>query len=138
MKSNPICYPDCKLGVCMTCPAKMISGTVDQSGAMLSEDVAKKGYALLCVAQPTSDCKIVTITEVGGQGGLCTVVGIYFRVVPDSRLAEAQQAQQIQQRHNCTRLQEQMMKLGLRAGSVIFLDVMPTLLHVHVKGHCLA
>ena len=65
-----ICTPlsasdaDCKLGVCMTCPAKMISGTVDQSGSMLSEDVAGKGYALLCVAQPTSDCKIITITEV--------------------------------------------------------------------------
>ena len=60
------CYMsvDCKLGVCMTCPAKMISGTVDQSGSMLSDDIAGKGYALLCVAQPTSDCKIMTISEV--------------------------------------------------------------------------
>eukprot|EP00877_Chromochloris_zofingiensis_P008347 jgi/Chrzof1/3766/Cz13g08015.t1_FDX4[v5.2] len=54
---------DCKLGVCMTCPAKLVSGTVDQSGAMLSDDVAEKGYALLCMAMPQSDCKIVTVNE---------------------------------------------------------------------------
>ena len=41
-----------------------VSGSVDQSGAMISEDVAEKGYALLCVAQPKEDCKIITITEV--------------------------------------------------------------------------
>ncbi len=55
---------DCKLGVCMTCPAKLLSGKVDQSGSMLSEDVAEKGYALLCVAQPQSDCRVKTISEV--------------------------------------------------------------------------
>lgn len=38
---------------------------MDQSGSMLSEDVAEKGYALLCVSQPMSDCKIKTIPEVG-------------------------------------------------------------------------
>jgi hypothetical protein len=31
---------------------------------MLSEDVAEKGYALLCVAIPQSDCKLTTISEV--------------------------------------------------------------------------
>lgn len=54
---------DCKLGVCMTCPAKLVSGTVDQSASMLSDDVTDKGYALLCVAEPTSDCKIKTVSE---------------------------------------------------------------------------
>eukprot|EP00882_Tetradesmus_deserticola_P013038 GHRQ01013827.1.p1 GENE.GHRQ01013827.1~~GHRQ01013827.1.p1 ORF type:complete len:135 (+),score=44.04 GHRQ01013827.1:208-612(+) len=54
---------DCKLGVCMTCPAKLVSGIVDQQGAMLSDDVADKGYALLCMAMPQSDCKITTVTE---------------------------------------------------------------------------
>ncbi|GIL84156.1 hypothetical protein Vretimale_11121 [Volvox reticuliferus] len=54
---------DCKLGVCMTCPAKLVSGKVDQSGSMLSDDVAEKGYTLLCVATPKSDCKIMTISE---------------------------------------------------------------------------
>jgi ferredoxin len=55
---------DCKLGVCMTCPAKLVSGKVDQSGSMLTDDVAAKGYALLCVAVPSTDCKIMTISEV--------------------------------------------------------------------------
>lgn len=55
---------DCKLGVCMTCPAKLLSGKVEASGSMLSDDVAEKGYTLLCVATPKSDCKITTISEV--------------------------------------------------------------------------
>jgi ferredoxin len=54
---------DCKLGVCMTCPARLVSGSVDQSGAMLSDDVVDKGYALLCVAVPQTDVRIRTISE---------------------------------------------------------------------------
>lgn len=54
---------DCKLGVCMTCPAKLLSGKVDQSEGMLSDDVIERGYALLCVAYPRSDCSIRTIPE---------------------------------------------------------------------------
>lgn len=54
---------DCKLGVCMTCPAKLISGSVDQSEGMLSDDVVECGYALLCAAYPTSDCHIRLIPE---------------------------------------------------------------------------
>ncbi|GBF92516.1 hypothetical protein Rsub_04620 [Raphidocelis subcapitata] len=54
---------DCKLGVCMTCPAKLLSGKVDQSGSMLSEDVEEKGFTLLCMAVPQADCEIVTCTE---------------------------------------------------------------------------
>ncbi|CAI0465957.1 unnamed protein product [Linum tenue] len=54
---------DCKLGVCMTCPAKIVSGSVDQSDGMLSDDVVERGYALLCAAYPTSDCHIRTIPE---------------------------------------------------------------------------
>jgi hypothetical protein len=53
-----------------------VSGKVDQSGSMLSEDVAAKGYALLCVAQPASDCRVTTITEVRwGGSGHCEVFG---------------------------------------------------------------
>lgn len=40
-----------------------MSGKIEQGAAMLSEDITSKGYALLCVAQPTSDCKIKIITE---------------------------------------------------------------------------
>ncbi|KAJ0092875.1 hypothetical protein Patl1_25364 [Pistacia atlantica] len=54
---------DCKLGVCMTCPAKLISGSVDQSDGMLSDDVVERGYALLCASYPRSDCTIKTIPE---------------------------------------------------------------------------
>eukprot|EP00218_Dolichomastix_sp_CCMP3274_P015708 CAMPEP_0170142798 /NCGR_PEP_ID=MMETSP0033_2-20121228/8559_1 /TAXON_ID=195969 /ORGANISM="Dolichomastix tenuilepis, Strain CCMP3274" /LENGTH=135 /DNA_ID=CAMNT_0010379173 /DNA_START=6 /DNA_END=413 /DNA_ORIENTATION=+ len=55
---------DCKMGVCMTCPAKVVSGTVDENNiGMLSDDVAEKGYALLCCAQPTSDLTIQVIEE---------------------------------------------------------------------------
>eukprot|EP01025_Chloroclados_australasicus_P014553 TRINITY_DN16832_c0_g1_i2.p2 TRINITY_DN16832_c0_g1~~TRINITY_DN16832_c0_g1_i2.p2 ORF type:complete len:139 (+),score=15.68 TRINITY_DN16832_c0_g1_i2:40-456(+) len=54
---------DCKMGVCMTCPAKLVEGNVDQSASIMSEEVAEKGYALLCVAEPQGDCKIKTIPE---------------------------------------------------------------------------
>ncbi|KAF9604988.1 hypothetical protein IFM89_011681 [Coptis chinensis] len=54
---------DCKLGVCMTCPARLLSGSVDQGDGMLSEDVVERGYALLCVAYPRSDCTVKTIPE---------------------------------------------------------------------------
>ena len=36
---------------------------MDQSAGMLSEDVKEKGYALLCVSYPRSDCTIQTIEE---------------------------------------------------------------------------
>ncbi|RDX72016.1 hypothetical protein CR513_48556, partial [Mucuna pruriens] len=35
---------DCRLGVCMTCPARLISGSVDQSEGMLSDDVVDRVY----------------------------------------------------------------------------------------------
>ncbi|KAK9073884.1 hypothetical protein SSX86_006478 [Deinandra increscens subsp. villosa] len=54
---------DCKLGVCMTCPAKLLSGSVDQSEGMLSDDVIERGYSLLCVSYPKSDCQIKIIPE---------------------------------------------------------------------------
>lgn len=54
---------DCKLGVCMTCPARLVSGVVDQSDGMLSDDVVDKGYALLCASYPRSDCHIQVIPE---------------------------------------------------------------------------
>lgn len=41
-----------------------ISGQVDQSAGMLDEGVREKGYALLCVSEPRSDCKIKVIDEV--------------------------------------------------------------------------
>ncbi|GJX23666.1 ferredoxin C 1, chloroplastic [Tanacetum coccineum] len=54
---------DCKLGVCMTCPAKLLAGEVDQSEGMLSDDVIERGYSLLCVSYPKSDCVVKIIPE---------------------------------------------------------------------------
>ena len=55
---------DCKMGVCMLCPAKVGAGAIDQSGSMLSDDVEEKGYALLCCAVPQGeDVVIQTVSE---------------------------------------------------------------------------
>eukprot|EP01041_Mallomonas_annulata_P011620 gene11620-24325_t len=61
---------DCKLGVCLTCPSRVVSGTIDQSTGSLDLTVAEKGFALTCVAYPKSDCVIRSIEEeelVGAQ-----------------------------------------------------------------------
>ena len=55
---------DCRMGVCMQCPARLVSGEVDQSEGMISDDVAEKGFVLMCVAKCQSDVSIETVTEV--------------------------------------------------------------------------
>lgn len=54
---------DCKLGVCMNCAARLVSGQVDQSAGMLSDDVKEKGYVLLCCALPQGDVEVKVIEE---------------------------------------------------------------------------
>lgn len=41
-----------------------LSGEVDQSAGMLDETAKEKGYALMCVAEPLTDCRIKVIEEV--------------------------------------------------------------------------
>ncbi|KAB8316683.1 2Fe-2S iron-sulfur cluster binding domain-containing protein [Tolypothrix campylonemoides VB511288] len=54
----------CHAGVCTTCAAQIVSGTVDQSDGMgVSPELQKQGYVLLCVAYPRSDLKIETEKE---------------------------------------------------------------------------
>ena len=54
----------CNAGVCTTCAAKIIKGTVEQSEGMgISPELQQQGYALLCVAYPRSDLEIETEKE---------------------------------------------------------------------------
>jgi ferredoxin len=54
----------CSAGVCTTCSAQILSGTVDQTDGMgVSPELQSQGYALLCVAYPRSDLKIESEKE---------------------------------------------------------------------------
>jgi ferredoxin len=49
----------CNAGVCTTCAAQILAGTVDQSQGMgLSPQLQSEGFVLLCVAYPRSDLKL--------------------------------------------------------------------------------
>eukprot|EP01035_Chromulina_nebulosa_P018177 gene18177-23835_t len=54
---------DCKMGVCLTCPSKVVSGILDQTGSTLDDSVIAKGFALTCCAYPRSDVVIRSIDE---------------------------------------------------------------------------
>lgn len=54
----------CQAGVCTTCAAKLIEGTVDQTDGMgVSPELQAEGYVLLCVAYPQSDLKVESEKE---------------------------------------------------------------------------
>lgn len=54
----------CSAGVCTTCAALVLEGSVDQADGMgVSPDLQAEGYALLCVAYPRSNLKLETEKE---------------------------------------------------------------------------
>lgn len=54
----------CNAGVCTTCAAQILEGTVEQGEGMgISPELQQQGYALLCVSYPRSDLKIETEKE---------------------------------------------------------------------------
>jgi ferredoxin len=54
----------CNAGVCTTCAAQILEGTVDQSEGMgVSPELQNEGYVLLCVAYPRSNLKIESEKE---------------------------------------------------------------------------
>jgi ferredoxin len=54
----------CNAGVCTTCAAQLLEGTVEQSEGMgISPELQNEGYVLLCVAYPRSDLKIESEKE---------------------------------------------------------------------------
>ena len=50
----------CKGGVCCTCRAKVVEGTVDMEvNYALEKDEVARGYVLTCQAHPTSDRVVI-------------------------------------------------------------------------------
>lgn len=54
----------CRMGCCTACAVKVKEGSVYQPQALgVSEELKQRGFALMCVSFPTSDCVLETVAE---------------------------------------------------------------------------
>lgn len=76
----------CRYGGCITCAAKMISGSVRQpKGTALNRRQSREGYVLLCVARPDEDC----VFDVGVESHDALYVNPFANAAAIGQLARA-------------------------------------------------